>query len=272
MSMPGSAAEAWIWRGVRQFRGLRRLLWPMLTPSWRGRLDSLWARHNNYAHYGAPMNGQQARQLMTQQMMTQCNFTRIVETGTYRGTTTAWLAGYGLPVTTIEIDAEGVAFSRHRLKRFANVDLRQGRSIDGLREFAAEAAERDAPIFFYLDAHWDELPLRDEIEIITANFPKAAIMIDDFAVPDDPGYHFDDYGPGQCLSLDYLAACRTPPLAVYFPAAASAAETGAKRGSVTLTADPGLAAILDRLPALRRWNAAETLQKAPGLVQGNKTN
>lgn len=270
--MPVSADQAWVRRGVRQVRGLRRWLWPLLPPRGRGRLDSLWARHNGYAHYGAPMNGQQARQLMKQQMMTQCNFTRVVETGTYRGTTTAWLAVFGLPVTSIEIDPEGVAYSQHRLKHFANVDLRHDNSVDGLRAFAAATAERDVPVFFYLEAHWGELPLRDEIEIITANFPKAAIMIDDFAVPDDAGYGFDNYGPGQQLSLDYLAACRTPPLTVYFPAATSDTEIGAKRGSVTLTANPGLAAILGRVPTLRRWNASETLQKAPGLVQGNKTN
>jgi hypothetical protein len=108
---------------------------------------------------------------------------------------------------------------------------------------------------FYLDAHWlDHLPLRDEIELIVANFSSAAIVIDDFEVPDDPGYGFDNYGTDKRLSLDYLLQASTPPLAIYFPRARSEQETGARRGSATLTANPRFEEILDRMPALRRWS------------------
>lgn len=245
----------------------------MLTPRWRARLDWYAARHNDFVNYGAPMNGQQARLEMTRQIMASCRFSRIVETGTYRSATTVWLAEFGLPVTTVEVDPECAEFSRRRLKRYPNVELIHGNSVDALGALAAATTRRQAAIFFYLDAHWGDLPLRDEIKIITTNFPKAVIMIDDFKVPDDPGYGFDDYGPGERLSLDYLARCNTPPLAVYFPSAPSAAETLAKRGSVTVTADPGLAAIFDRLPALRRWPfASATQQNRAGLVRGDKTN
>ena len=62
------------------------------------------------------------------------------------------------------------------------------------------------PTLFYLDAHWnDHLPLREEVELALKHFAKAVLIIDDFAVPDDPGYAFDDYGPGKALTLDYLA-------------------------------------------------------------------
>jgi len=34
-------------------------------------------------------------------------------------------------------------------------------------------------------------------------------MIDDFQVPDDPGYAYDDYGPGKALTPDLVdPACR----------------------------------------------------------------
>ena len=48
------------------------------------------------------------------------------------------------------------------------------------------------------------LPLADEIEIISGGWPDFVIMIDDFCVPGDDGYEFDDYGPGRRLDVEYL--------------------------------------------------------------------
>jgi hypothetical protein len=78
-------------------------------------------------------------------------------------------------------------------------------------------------------------------------------MIDDFKVSDDPGYSFDDYGPGKRLDLDYLRASNLPELTVYFPSTPSHREDGARRGCVVATANPEMAAILDRIALLRRW-------------------
>jgi hypothetical protein len=48
---------------------------------------------------------------------------------------------------------------------------------------------RDSPLFFYLDAHWNEdLPLAEEIDLIFSRSPCAVVMIDDFEVPGDPGF------------------------------------------------------------------------------------
>jgi hypothetical protein len=48
------------------------------------------------------------------------------------------------------------------------------------------------PTLFYLDAHWEEyLPLRDELQLIYNNFPRAVVLVDDFKVDDDLGYGFD---------------------------------------------------------------------------------
>jgi hypothetical protein len=79
------------------------------------------------------------------------------------------------------------------------------------------------------------------------------IVVDDFQVPDDPGYGFDDYGFGKRLSLEYLLQAAAPSIAIFFPRARSESETGARRGSVTLTTNVELEEVLDRLPALRRW-------------------
>lgn len=90
-------------------------------------------------------------------------------------------------------------------------------------------------VFFYLDAHWkDDLPLREELEIIFSHWARPIVMIDDFQVPDSD-YSFDDYGPGKTLNLDYLGpVISAHNIAVFFPAVAASEETGVKRGCVVL--------------------------------------
>jgi predicted O-methyltransferase YrrM len=234
-------------------------------------VEYLGGRRSIFDPFGGPMNGQTARLELAEQILSSCKISRIVETGTYRGTTTVWFAKFGLPVMTVEVNPQFAEFSRLRLKKFSNVEVRHEHSIAALGRLAAKTHERNAVTFFYLDAHWaEDLPLREEVEIITENFPKAVIMIDDFEVPDDPGYGFDDYGRGQRLSLDLLSQSKAPTLAVYFPSATSDRETGEKRGSVTVTVDPGLAVSLDRLPSLRRWIHLPASDRAEGgLVRGD---
>ena len=64
-------------------------------------------------------------------------------------------------------------------------------------------------------------------------------MIDDFQVPHDPGYGFDDYGP-MCgrLTIDFIEDLIAEyDLSVCFPAFASVDETGSKRGCVILASE-----------------------------------
>lgn len=204
--------------------------------------------------WALPMNSQAARTELTRQLIGQCKIARVIETGTFLGTTTEFFATFGLPVITAEFNPKAAAQARQRLGKWTNVDLREGDSVEILRALLTEPLDRDVPTLFYLDAHWEErLPLREEAEIVLANFPKAVLLIDDFAVPDDPGYSFDDYGPGKRLDLQYLLSGKIPPVSVYFPSTPSSRENGARRGCVTVTADAGLSAILDTMPLLRRW-------------------
>jgi hypothetical protein len=201
-----------------------------------------------------PMNSQVARTEPARQLIRQCGIARVVETGTYRGTTTEFFAQFGVPVTTIEKDPDYVLLARARLDKYKNVDLGEVDSVIALRALAQKLTDRAAPTLFYLDTHRQEqLPLREEAELALANFPKAVLMVDDFEVPDDPGYGFDDYGPGKRLCLGYLQQAKLPPVYIYFPATPSQRETGARRGCVVITADAGLAAILDANALLRRW-------------------
>lgn len=67
-----------------------------------GPLDYLLGRKSE-DHWG-PLNGQQFRQHVYSEIMRRIDFRAIVETGTFRGTTTEFLAKSGLPVHTVEID------------------------------------------------------------------------------------------------------------------------------------------------------------------------
>lgn len=238
-------------------RDVLKWLWAsflrVLKPEWAGRLeyDFGW----RFLTLLTPMNGQEGRRAITKAIISACRISRIVETGTLRGTTTEWFAQFGIPVVTCEIDRRHAAFSARRLRPLPNVTIEQCNSVDLLGRLAKQDIDRFAPTLFYLDAHWYEyLPLRDELGLVLRNFRKAVVLVDDFAVPDDPGYHFDDYGPGKRLSLDYVQASNLPAHFTYFPSMPSQQETGMRRGCVVLTTDAEMAAILNRLPQLRAWN------------------
>jgi hypothetical protein len=109
-------------------------------------------------------------------------------------------------------------------------------------------------VFFYLDAHgYGDLPMADEIRLAFRYWPEAVVMVDDFAVPDDPGYGFDDWGPGKALSLGYLIDNGILPAGVWFPRCNSAAETGMRRGCVVLAHGADVIRRLDSLATLRSW-------------------
>jgi hypothetical protein len=76
------------------------------------------------------------------------------------------------------------------------------------------------------------------------------IMIDDFRVPNDPGYSYDDYGPGKSLSLRDFPFDSDPQFVPYFPARHSTEESGIRRGCIVL-ASPDLKDKVDLLVCLR---------------------
>ena len=153
--------------------------------------------------WGGPFNGQAGRVQLVNWLMELAPPALILETGTYRGTTTAHLAQNGASVVSIEARPRNLGFARRQLAGYGNIELRLGDSRDHLRRVLADRApslDQAAALFAYLDAHWyDDLPLVDEIEIIFSAAPNAIVMIDDFEVPGDAGYAYDDYGPGRAL-------------------------------------------------------------------------
>ena len=185
--------------------------------------------------WGGPFNGQLYRAKMFEELQAAFRFRTIIETGTYLGTTTDLFASVPrVHVHTVEANPWSYGYCRVRFLRQPNITLIWGDSRAALEKLSRRALS--APVFLYLDAHWNaDLPLEGELEIIFRNWPDAVVMIDDFKVEGDDDYAFDDYGRGNALCIDYLrrVIIKYDPL-LYFPLATAAEETGARRGSIVL--------------------------------------
>jgi hypothetical protein len=205
--------------------------------------------------WGGPFNGQAYRCLLFAALVEGLRPAAIVETGTYLGTTTEWMAAFQVPVFTCESSEEYFGFAQARLSDVGNVTVALRDSRVFLGDLLEDQARRfhDEAVIFYLDAHWHaDLPLAAEIDLIFRICARAAIVIDDFEVPDDAGYGFDSYGPDQALNASYIdAAVRNHGLARFYPATPSSTETGSRRGCVVLCKVEGIAEALRRIPLLR---------------------
>jgi hypothetical protein len=213
-----------------------------------------YGRRGARASWGGPFNGQARRQEIVRQLFETLDFTAVVETGTYRGTTTEFLVREtGLPVYTVEAAERFYHYSRLRLRRYKQAHLHLGDSRNFLGELGQGEHFPAGRAFFYLDAHWyADLPLADEVDIIRARWRQFVIMVDDFEVSGDAGYSFDDYGEGKRLSLELFPDIERQGLGTFFPAARSSEETGMRRGCVVL-ADRQSSARVERLSTLRRF-------------------
>jgi hypothetical protein len=185
--------------------------------------------------WGGAFNGQPRRQTLFDRLLQELKIVTIVETGTFRGTSTAYMAKAGLPVFSCELCVRYFHYSLLRLANIPNVRLEWADSRRFLRELFDENLLPPGPAFFYLDAHWErDLPVWEEIDQIFSRHPSPVIMVDDFRVPTDSGFAYDDYGKGKCLSVSNLHEAVTARPAMFFPNHASAHETGARRGCVVL--------------------------------------
>ena len=208
---------------------------------------------------GGAFNGQNGRKHIFADIVAVAPISAIVETGTYRGTTTAFFAETGLPVFSIEGVPRNYGFARAHLARYQNVHLFLCDSRVQLSELLHGnlSSIRNEVIFFYLDAHWNpDLPLAEELDIIFQNCPQAIVMLDDFEVPNDTGYGFDDYGPSKALTFGYINnTVRRFDLVVFYPNMPSIEETGMKRGSVILTTQKIADDFLLKICSLRKAEA-----------------
>jgi len=146
-----------------------------------------------------------------------------------------------LPIFTIEAQYPQLRFARARLWRQRNVTLLHGDSRAALRSLFNGPLRSLAgrPLFFYLDAHWnDDLPLAEELDIVFAHCPAAVVMIDDFRVPGDADYGYDDYGPGRALDQSIsLPLLRLTSLPYSTPRLLQPRRLALRRGCVVLAKD-----------------------------------
>jgi hypothetical protein len=111
----------------------------------------------------------------------------FIETGTYRGDTTAWASKHFAQVHSIEL---GETLYDHCVARFAdrdNVHLIHGDSVKSLQRLLPTVNDR---IMFWLDAHYSSrdtakgevsVPLLDELQVIASHPIKDhVILIDDY--------------------------------------------------------------------------------------------
>jgi predicted O-methyltransferase YrrM len=187
---------------------------------------------------GAPFNGQNSRAALVHALVELLSPVAIVETGTLFGTTTEFLAKSGRPVYTVEVRPRPYGFSKVRLRKLCNVTLLRGDSREALRLLFDGPLHslNNLTVVFYLDAHrHDHLPLAQELDIIFSRHPRAVVMIDDFQVPGDANYAYNDHGPGKALTPAYIApAVEAYGLAAFYPATPGIDETGYRRGCVVL--------------------------------------
>jgi predicted O-methyltransferase YrrM len=198
-----------------------------------------------------PFNGQRARAELVRHLIERLSVEAIIETGTFMGATTEFFLGFGVHVYSVETKPRFHYFARRRFRRAANVEL----ALSDSRTYLSQlAARRDVPkqnVLFYLDAHWyDDIPLRDEVRLARQHWRDSVIVVDDFQVPYDPGYGYDEYGPGVAFSIEYLVP-ELDGFSVFYPSTPSGEETGHRRGSIVLAMGTA-ARIADDIPALTK--------------------
>ena len=200
-------------------------------------------------------NGQSQRKRIFADIVSAVPFDAIVETGTCLGDTTRYMSQTTRhPVYSCELNQTFYTLAKMRLAGLTNIHLELTDSPRFLRKLGQdELADKD--VFFYLDAHWyDDLPLVEEIDIIGSHWKQFVVMIDDFKVPCDPDYGYDDYGGDRVLGLELLRTAMTKHnLAIYFPTASSKEETGARRGCVVVAPKGEISQKISLLASLRQW-------------------
>jgi hypothetical protein len=208
-----------------------------------------------YGRWPAPLNGQQFRQSLFRSLVRQLQPHAIFESGTYCGGSTQFLWNLsGTPVYTVEKHPGFARCAMRRFRRNPEVRVLNEDSRDALRTLRSSDQFPRSRVLFYLDAHWEkDLPLQEEVDIITKAWTESVIVIDDFKVPGDDGYGFDTYGDVQ-LSMEYLGEEAVAPYEVFWPNCPSSKESGCRRGCVVLAA-PDVAGQVAELPVVRRTDA-----------------
>jgi len=120
-SRPPAALSGCLFFGVAMsatsgLSALARRVFVRLAGETVGVIDYIRAPERGSA-WGGPFNGQSARQALFKMIIANMPPRAIIESGTYLGTTTDFMAKTGLPVFTIELSPRNYGFVRARFRR-----------------------------------------------------------------------------------------------------------------------------------------------------------
>ena len=235
----------------QQLSSIKSMILRAVGPSNAGRIDYFF-RPSLRSSWGGPLNAQLGRANLCREIFSSQRPTVIVETGTFRGTTTKFFAEFRVPVYTVEADPRYYTYAKLNTRKVRNrVKLTLSDSRTFLSRLTSDSSFSRDRAFFYLDAHWDaDLPLAEEIDIIFSTCTRSIIMIDDFEVPGD-SYDYDDYGAGSALNADYLDGIGRTDMYRLYPSLPANRETGMRRGCIVLCNDMETRDRLGELESLR---------------------
>lgn len=180
--------------------------------------------------FSRPFNGQIARHKQIQEIANSINPDVAIETGTFLGTSTPYLASMVSGRTfTFEFVPKYAEKARLRFQsEFSdlNIALIEGNSVIELHKLL-KTIPPSSMILAYLDAHWEkELPTAKELNELLLWGDKWVAVIDDFKVPGDNSYSFDQYGE---LAVDQSLVPNG--VRLFVPAQSATSESGARRGT-----------------------------------------
>lgn len=159
-----------------------------------------WAAH--YIYSKKPFNGDIFLARHIALLIAKYSIKTVVETGTYKGSTSYWLAAHASIVHTIEISPLLSKQAAIKCKNRKNILFHTGNSPVVLTSFIHTL---NAPILYFLDAHWNAYwPLLDELDVIAkANNRNCVLVLHDAYVPGTT-FGYDSYN-GQRLDLAYVS-------------------------------------------------------------------
>lgn len=144
-----------------------------------------------------PFNNDFHLQEMMSKFIDESRVELLIETGTYKGDTTKFLATFNKPVITTELVEELYNEACIDIKEYTNIKALLGDSTTLLKPLLPTNGER---VFFFLDSHGaNDRSLDRELDLIAESNITPFITIHDFVVPGTTlGYDSHD-GQAYCF-------------------------------------------------------------------------